>query len=143
MSGNAQGTPLALLHNLKHNKVLHERNVLLRIDTQESAHVAPAERLQAEELPEGFWRVTGRYGFMDEPDVPALLADGGRRGLKIRLAETTFFLSSENILAGRRPGMSSWRKRLFGVLSRNAQRATAFFRLPANRVVELGMQVEL
>lgn len=143
MSSNPQGTPLALLHNLKHNKVLHERNVLLSIATQESAHVAPEMRLQVDELPEGFFRVTGRYGFMDAPNVPELLSDCGVRGLKIRLSETTFFLSSESILSGRGPGMAWWRKRLFGVLSRNSQRATAFFRLPANRVVELGMQVEL
>jgi KUP system potassium uptake protein len=143
MSGNPTGAPLALLHNLKHNKVLHERNVLLRIATQESAHVARGERLQVDELSEGFYRVTGHYGFMDEPDVPELLAGCGTLGLKLRLADTTFFLSSESILAGTRPGLAWWRKRLFGVLSRNSQRATAFFRLPANRVVELGMQVEL
>jgi len=143
MSGNPHGTPLALLHNLKHNKVLHERNVLLSVVTQEASHVPPAERLQVDALPDGFFRITGRYGFMDEPDVPELLAGCRERGLKIRLPESTFFLSSESILSGTRPGMAFWRKRLFGVLSRNSQRATAFFRLPANRVVELGMQVEL
>jgi KUP system potassium uptake protein len=143
MSGNPQGTPLALLHNLKHNKVLHERNVLLRIATGDTAHVAPADRLVVEELPEGFFQVTGHYGFMDEPKVPDLLAACGARGLKLRPADCTFFLSSESILAGRRPGMAFWRKRLFSVLARNSQRATAFFSLPANRVVELGMQVEL
>ena len=143
LSGNPQGTPLALLHNLKHNKVLHERNLLLSLAVDEAAHVDPATRLNVQPLPLGFFRVTGRYGFMDEPDVPELLRECAAHGLKVRVPEATFFLSSESIIAGKRPGMVYWRKRLFGMLSRNAQRATAFFKLPANRVVELGMQVEL
>ena len=143
MAGNPQGAPLALTHNLKHNKVLHERNLLLTISIQDVAHVEVAECLSVETLGQGFHRVTGRYGFMDEPDVPALLEGCAALGLPISLASTTFFLSSETILPSRKPGLARWRKLLFALLSRNAQRATTFFHLPANRVVELGMQVEL
>jgi len=143
MAGNPQGTPLALTHNLKHNKVLHERNVLLTISILDVARVEAAERLSVEALGHGFHRVTGHYGFMDEPDVPALLDGCAAQGLPIVLNATTFFLSSETILPTRKPGLARWRKLLFALLSRNAQRATSFFRLPANRVVELGMQVEL
>ncbi len=143
MAGNPQGAPLALTHNLKHNKVLHERNVLLTISIQDVAHVEETERLKVEALGHGFHRVTGHYGFMDEPDVPALLEGCSAHGLAMTLNSTTFFLSSETILPTRKPGLARWRKLLFALLARNAQRATTFFRLPANRVVELGMQVEL
>jgi KUP system potassium uptake protein len=143
MAGNPQGAPLSLTHNLKHNKVLHERNVLLTINIRDVAHVDNAERLSVEALRHGFHRVTGHYGFMDEPDVPALLDGCSAHGLVMVMNSTTFFLSSETILPSRKPGLARWRKLLFALLARNAQRATTFFRLPANRVVELGMQVEL
>ncbi len=90
-----------------------------------------------------FYRVTGHYGFMERPVVPALLRKCEEQGLEIDMHRTTFFLSSETIVPGKTPGMARWRARLFAVLSRNAQRATAFFGLPPNRVVELGMQVEM
>jgi KUP system potassium uptake protein len=143
LAGNPQGTPLALLHNFKHNKVLHERNVLLTIAVQDVAHVDGSERLQVERLPNGFYRVIGNYGFMDQPDVPDLLAACQAHGLKFDLTETTFFLSSETIVRGSGSLMAPWRQHLFAALSRNAQRATAFFGLPPNRVVELGMQIEI
>jgi KUP system potassium uptake protein len=143
MAGNPNGTPIALLHNVKHNKVLHERNVLLTVMTTDVAHVEEAERIQIEKLPHGFLRVVGQYGFMDEPNVPALLYACKPLGLKFNMSSTTFFLSQESIIAGHSRGMAAWRKLLFSVMSRNAQRATAFFHLPPNRVVELGMQVEL
>ena len=94
-------------------------------------------------LPAGFHRVVATYGFMDEPDVREVLESCRPAGLEFKLSETTFFLSSETIIPKRRGAMALWREQLFAVMSRNAQRATAFFRLPANRVVELGMQVEL
>lgn len=144
MAGNPNGTPLALLHNFKHNKVLHERVVLLTILTADVPHVGPGERVQVEPLSEGFYRVKGHFGFMDTPHVPRLLASCADCGLDIAEGRTTFFLSRETIIpVRRRPGMALWRERLFALLSRNAQPATAFFHLPANRVVELGMQVEL
>ena len=143
MSGNPDGTPLALLHNLKHNKVLHARVVLLNITTADTPHMDAAERVRVEELEAGFWRVLARYGFMEEPNVPQLLAACAAQGLAIKPMETTFFLSRETIVSTPKPGMVQWRERLFAFMSRNAQPATAFFQLPANRVVELGMQVEI
>lgn len=143
LSGNPEGTPLALLHNLKHNHVLHERNILVTMTTLEVPHIDPAARARIEPLAHGFVRVVGSYGFMDQPDVPALLRDCRDQELEVALDEVTYFLSSETIVPSRSPGMAHWRERLFAVLSRNAQRATAYFGLPANRVVELGMQIEM
>jgi KUP system potassium uptake protein len=143
LAGNSEGTPLALLHNLKHNKVLHKRVVLLTVTTADSPHVDPEERVEVETLREGFYRVRGFYGFMEEPNVPDLLAECARKGLTFEYEDTTFFLSRETIIPSSRPGMWIWRERLFAYMSRNSQRATAFFRLPANRVVELGMQIEI
>jgi len=143
MAGNPEGVPLALLHNLKHNKVLHQRVVILTILTREIPSVNNAERVKVERLKEGFYRVIGYYGFMEEPNVPELLRRCEADGLSFREEETTFFLSRETIIPTKRPGMALWRERLFAAMSRNAQHATTFFRLPANRVVELGMQVEL
>lgn len=143
MSGNPHGTPLALLHNLKHNKVLHERVVLLTILVEESPHVARERRVSVEKLEGGFFRVLGRYGFMEEPKILELLERCRSGDLDFPEAETTFFLSRETIVPTKRRGMALWREYLFMVMARNAQSATAFFGLPRNRVVELGMQVEL
>jgi KUP system potassium uptake protein len=143
MAGNPNGTPVALLHNLKHNKILHERNILLTIITAEEAHVPVTERVEVEQLPAGFQRVVGRYGFMEEPNIMKLLADAPLTGGPIDLAKTTFFLSRETILDTGKAKLSRWRKWLFAVLARNASTATSYFGLPANRVVELGMQVEI
>jgi KUP system potassium uptake protein len=143
MAGNSDGTPLALLHNLKHNKVLHRRIVFLTIHVDEDPRVAEAERVEIEKLPHGFWRVRARFGFFEDPDVPSVLAICAQKGLEFKETETTFFLSRETIIPARKAGMALWREHLFAVMARNAQSATAFFRLPANRVVELGMQVEI
>jgi KUP system potassium uptake protein len=143
LSSNPHGTPLALMHNLKHNQVLHERVVILTILTVEVPHVPRAERIEVEELSSGFHRVIGRFGFMEDPDVPQILEACEVRGLHFQEPSTTFFLSRETILPSTKPGMFMWRERLFAFMSRNAQSATAFFRLPPNRVVELGMQVEI
>ncbi len=143
LAGNPLGAPLALLHNLKHNKVLHQRVILLTVRIHETAHVPLARRVNVESMESGFSRVTGHYGFMDEPDVLQLLRACEAHGMAFRPQETTFFLSSETIIPKRRGAMAHWRAALFALMARNAQRATAFFRLPANRVVELGMQVEL
>ena len=144
MAGNAEAAPLALLHNLKHNKVLHRRVVILTIALEDSPRVADAERIEVEKLDAGFWRVRARYGFFEEPNVGNVLARCAPHDLEFKPMETTFFLSRETVMVSGRPGgMMGWRKRLFAVLSRNATGATAYFRLPANRVVELGMQVEI
>lgn len=142
MSGSPTGTPIALLHNLKHNKVLHTRTVLLTIATAEEPHVPAGQRTEVEMLSDGLWRVVARFGFMDNPSVTTVLRGCSVRGLEMRLGETTFFLSRETIVRGARRRADAWRHWLFGFLARNAQPATAFFGLPANRVVELGMQVE-
>lgn len=143
LCGNSAGTPQALLHNLKHNKVLHDRTVFLHIATDDAAHVASSQRLNVVNLSNGFYQVTARYGFMEEPNVEHILRRCSEQGLDFNPMDTTFFLGRETILPTKGPGMSFWRERLFAFMSRNAQQATAFFRLPANRVVELGMQVEI
>jgi KUP system potassium uptake protein len=143
MAGSPDGTPIALLHNLKHNKVLHRRIIFLTVQVDEDPRVDDADRVEVEKMPLGFWRVRARFGFFEEPDVPMVLALCEAHGLEFKEHETTFFLSRETVIPAKKPGMAVWRERLFALMARNAQSATAFFRLPANRVVELGMQVEI
>jgi KUP system potassium uptake protein len=143
MTSNLTGTPPTLLHNLQHNKVLHERVILLTVVTSDIPYVAPDKRTEVEALGHGFYRLTVRYGFMEEPDVPDALAQASVQGFHVDLNETTFFLGLETLLATRRPGLPLWRERLFVLIARNAVRANAFFKIPPERVVELGMQVEL
>jgi KUP system potassium uptake protein len=143
MYGNPDGTPPALLHNLVHNKVLHERVVLLTVDTQEIPVVAEAERVEVKELGSGFYRVVVRYGFVEEPDIPAALAKVTLPGLDLRPMITSYFLGRETLIPSSKPGMAMWREHLFAVMSRNARTATSFYGLPPNRVVELGAQIEL
>ncbi|MBN8248356.1 MAG: potassium transporter Kup [Verrucomicrobia bacterium] len=143
LAGNPDGVPIALLHNLKHNKIIHERVVFLTIVVQDTSRVDDDSRITVEDLEQGFWRVRARFGFMEEPNVPEVLRRCADFGLKLREAETSYFLSRETILSTSKSGMSRWRERLFAIMARNAQSATSFFQLPANRVVELGMQVEI
>ena len=143
MTSNLQGTPPTLLHNLQHNKVLHERVVLLTVTTSDVPHVSAKDRATVDALGHGFYRLTVRYGFMEEPDVPDALSEASVRGFPMDLNETTFFLGIETLLPTRRPGLPLWRERLFVLIARNAMRANAFFKIPPERVVELGMQVEL
>jgi KUP system potassium uptake protein len=143
MYGSAQQTPPALLHNLKHNKVLHQRVVFLIVHTEEVPYVTAEERLRVQSLDHGMWQVDLYYGFMEDVDIPAALGTVQEAGLSFKPLETTYFLGRETVIASGHPGMALWRERLFSVLSRNAQSATTFFRLPPNRVVELGAQVEI
>ena len=144
MHSGARGTPPALLHNLKHNQVLHTQVVLLTVTTEEVPYVAEEERAQAEPLGHGFFRVLLRYGFMEDPAVPKALERVQAPGLSLRPPETTYFLGRETLIASRRlGGMALWRERLFAWMARNATTATAYFCLPPNRVVELGAQVEI
>jgi len=144
MYSNLQGTPPALLHNLKHNKVLHERVVFLSIITDEVPYVAAEERSEVRQLADGVYQIALHYGFMEEVDVPATLATIEHPVLKFKLMDTTFFLGRETLIASaEKPGMAKWREQLFATMSRNARSASSFFRLPPNRVVELGAQIEL
>ncbi|HEU4814140.1 MAG TPA: potassium transporter Kup [Xanthomonadaceae bacterium] len=136
--------PHALLHNLKHNKVLHERNVFLTVDTLDVPYAPPVRRLRIEEIGEDFYRVVVAYGFMETPDVPlALMRSCDRGGIYFDPMETTYFASRETVVASARRGMPVWRDRLFSFMHRNAAPATGFFRIPGNRLVELGAQVEI
>jgi KUP system potassium uptake protein len=144
MHSNPRGTPPALLHNLKHNRALHEIVLILTVETQDLPRVEEGDRLSIEVLDHGFYRVMLRYGFMEEPDVPAALSQlrlPGVDGFDAR--RVSYFLSRETLLATRHPGMWLWREKLFAWMSRNARPASSYFKLPPNRVVELGMQVEL
>lgn len=143
LTGAPDGTPPALVHNLAHNKVLHEQIVLLTIVTEEVPHVAANERVHVASLGFGFYRVMAHYGFMQDPDVLEVLADCRSAGLQLRLTATTFFLGRETLIPTDRPGMARWRENIFSFMSRNALRATAFFKLPPDQVFEVGAQVEL
>jgi KUP system potassium uptake protein len=143
MTGNPEGTPPALLHNLKHNKVLHEQVMLLTIASEEVPHVPPEDRVEVIKLEEGFVRVIARYGFMENPSIPDILKRGREKGLQFNLMGTSFFLGRETLIPSKKPGMAMWREALFSWMSRNARSATSYFRIPPNRVVELGAQVEL
>jgi KUP system potassium uptake protein len=143
MTANPEGTPIALLHNLKHNKVLHERNLILTVLTDEVPQVSPEKRFEIDNLGGGFHRIIAHYGFMEEPNVPELLLAARLEGEPIDLNKTTFFFSRETLVPNRSVSMARWRQWLFALMSRNAQSASSFYRIPANRVVELGMQVEI
>ncbi len=137
------GTPSALLHNIKHNQVLHDHNVLLTVRTEEIPHVADADRLAVAALGEGFVRITLRYGFMQDPNVLSELLRVDQAILGFDPRQATYFLSRNTLLATGRSGMARWRERLFVLLARNATRPSEFFQLPPNRIVELGQRLEL
>jgi KUP system potassium uptake protein len=135
--------PFALVQNLKHNKVLHERVVILAMHTITTSRVDDDNRVHIEHLAGNVYRVIARHGFTEDPEVPPVLKRLAAQGLEIDPADTTFFLGRETLLATNRPGMAIWREKLFVFLARNARRATKYFRLPSDRVVELGAEIEL
>ena len=143
MYGTTDGTPPALIHNLAHNKVLHERIVFLNVVTLDIPHVPAEERVTVKRIGKGFHSVVARYGFMDDPHIEDVLAASRGSALDIRIEGTTFFLGRETLVASERPGIADWRAKLFAFMSRNALRATAFFKIPPNQVFEVGAQVEL
>jgi KUP system potassium uptake protein len=143
LTASREGVPHALLHNLAHNKVLHERVVLLTMITEDVPWVPDAERMQVEDLGGSFYRVVVRYGFKDNPDIPKALSLCQVCGHQFNLMETSFFLSRETLIPTKMPGMALWREKLFAWMARNAGSAMSFFRIPTNRVVELGTQIEL
>ena len=139
----SSGTPPALLHNLRHNKALHERIVFLTVETAPTPFVSRRQRVQLEKLKEGFVRINLKFGFMQDPDVPRALKDVQIEGRKFDMMDTTFFLGRETLIAKGSLGMPVWREKLFVLMSRNSTSAMEFFRLPPNRVIELGAQIEL
>ena len=143
MTSTPQGVPHALLHNLKHNKVLHERILILTVVIDEVPFVDLEDRVEVVDLGENFYRMILRYGFMQQPDVPATLKIVENCGPQIKMMDTSFFLARQTLLASERPGMAIWREKLFAWMLRNAESAMEFFKLPTNRVVELGSQVEI
>jgi KUP system potassium uptake protein len=142
MTSDLTGVPPVLLHHLKHNKVLHERVIVMSVAGEDVPVVPVGERLELKELGAGVYTVEASYGFMESPNVPDLLAQLAPRGLHTKLAETSYFLGRETIIATKNQGMALWREKLFAAMAQNARPASDFFRLPPNRVVELGAQVE-
>jgi len=142
MTSDESGAPVVLLHHLKHNKVLHDQVILLSVVTDDVPEVAASERVNVESLGEGFYRVIAHYGFMQQPNVPSILPQCTSLGVKLRPNDTSYFLGREQLIPTGRSQMPRWRKKLFVIMSRNAQSATQFFGLPPNRVVELGAQIE-
>ena len=144
LTSTPEATPHALLHSLKHYKVLHERNAFLTVEYVDEPFVADTERVRAERFAPDCWRVTARYGFLDRPDVSLALELCAPLGLVVEPMDASYFLSREKITsAAHDRGMARWRDRLFGALARNAGSATDFFNIPFNRVVELGTRVEI
>jgi KUP system potassium uptake protein len=144
LTANQNSVPHALLHNLKHNKVLHERNVMLTVEVLETPVADADERIHLTTMDGNFYGLELRFGFAEDPNIPLALSRCAKSGLPFDLMDTTFFLSRENVVADkRRPGMALWRDRLFAFMSRNALPATAFFQIPGNRLIELGTQVEI
>jgi KUP system potassium uptake protein len=142
MTSDPGGVPVVLLHHLKHNKVLHEKVIIMSVAGEEIPQVKPQERAEVRERGDGVYQVTARYGFMESPDIPGLLSTLGPFGLAAKPMETSFYLGRETLLPTGNSKLAYWRKKLFILMARNAQSATAFFNLPPNRVVELGAQIQ-
>ncbi len=138
-----EGAPSALLHNIKHNKVLHERNILLTVIVEDKPYVTQGNRLLIDDMGKGFYRVRIFYGFMDRPDLPEALNSCATLGLPFDMMSTSFFISRAMIVSSANPGMVKWRERLFLALSKNAMNAADFFKIPTNRVIEMGTRIEI
>jgi len=143
LTSRPEGAPSALLHNLKHNEVLHARNVLVTVLTAELPYVADQDRVEVVDLGNSFYRVLVRYGFMEQPDIPKALEACAEKGLTFNIDTTSFFLSREVVVPKLAPPMALWREFYFIWMLRNAQSASDFFRIPTDRVVELGTLVEI
>ena len=143
LTGNPDFVPVSLLHNLKHNKVLHERVVIMTVLTEPIPHVPARDRLRIEDLGSGFFRMVVRYGFFQEPDIPVALKLARTQGMEFEMMRTSFYLGRETVIPALNPVMAPWRVNLFTMMSRNAVAATEFFGIPPGRVVELGAQVEM
>ncbi|AKM10579.1 potassium transporter Kup [Croceicoccus naphthovorans] len=143
MASSTAGVPSALLHNIKHNKVLHERVVILTVNIAEEPYVDQGRRVEIKDLGDGFFRMVLHYGFMEETDIPAALKQVDKCGGMFDMMQTSFFLSRQTLLPSEKPAMMLWREKIFSWMLRNAATAMEFFRLPTNRVVELGSQVRI
>jgi KUP system potassium uptake protein len=143
LSASPDSIPSALLHNLKHNQVLHERVLILTVQVEDVPHVEPSARIEAEGMGKGFWRIVLHYGFMDDVDIPAALALLKGCGGDFQPMATSFFLGRQKVIPSKRPGMAIWREKLFAWMTRTSESAMDFFKLPTNRVIELGTQVEI
>jgi KUP system potassium uptake protein len=143
MSSSSDGVPSALLHNIKHNKVLHERVIVLTVLVEDVPYVSEEGRVEFRDLGEGFYRMKLRYGFLEETDIPGALKSSSMCGGAFEMMQTSFFLSRQTLIASKTPGMALWREKLFAWMLRNAATAMEFFKLPTNRVVELGSQIEI
>jgi KUP system potassium uptake protein len=144
MTVNPDGVPNALLHNLKHNKVLHERIVILSVVTEDIPYVPREDYVWIEDLGHGFWKITGHYGFKEQPNIPAMLNDCRLQAMSFDMMETSFFINRETLIATpNNGGMVMWREHLFVWMSHLAGKASEYFRIPSNRVIELGTQVEI
>lgn len=143
MASSTKGVPPALLHNMKHNKVIHERVVILTVEIAEVPYVSSTKRCDIEDLGAGFYRIYLRYGFMQSTDIPAALQDVTMCGGPFDMMQTSFFLSRQTLLTAKKPAMPVWREKIFAWMLRNSASPMEFFRLPTNRVVELGSQVEI
>jgi KUP system potassium uptake protein len=143
MTAQPTGTPAALAHNLRYNKILHEHVIVLTASTIPVPYTTPDERLTVQRFGQGLYHARVQYGFMDDPDIPEALMQIKALGVPIDPDDVTYFLGRETIVVSNRPGMAKWREKLFVLMARNAVRATAFFKLPPERVVELGVQVEM
>jgi KUP system potassium uptake protein len=141
LTSDADVAPVALMHNLKHNKVLHERNVILTVQTAEEPRVADSERLVMETVNPDFKKITIRYGFMESPNVPKALGICRKLGVKFDIMSTSFFLGRRSVVVSAQSGMPLWQDKVFIFLMRNAANPTDFFHIPPGRVVELGAQV--
>ena len=147
MTGNDDGVPPVLLHHLKHNKVLHERVLLVSVKTSDVPETAPSDRVRVLSLGQGFWRVVATYGFMQSPNVPQVLEVVDQMGIRCKPMETSYFLGRERLIPTKSRSddlfrLARWRKVVFAIMARNARSATEFFGIPPNRVVELGTQIE-
>jgi KUP system potassium uptake protein len=143
MTAQPRGTPPALAHNVRYNKILHEHVIVLTVTTSPTPYVPLDKQVEVQRLDMGVYNVRVQYGFMQDPDVPSALLRARALGVELDVEDLTYFLGRETIIVTRRPGMAAWREKLFVVMARNAVRATAFFHLPPERVVELGVQVEM
>jgi KUP system potassium uptake protein len=143
LTATAHGTPPALLQNFRHNQVLHEKILLITIQTTDLPYVPDEEHFTIENIAHGFYRVMVYYGFMESPDIPATLSKCAVKGLPIDLKRSTFFLGRETIIATKHPGMAIWRERIFAFMSRNALRATDYFKIPSDQAIEIGTVIEM